>query len=106
MILQLGFSHSSSGILLYFDSVALGPFAHELSHNLAAGQLGDLVNQGNTTFEALVLCDAGGDPVLDVSRRDLALGGFLEGYVGAWPFTTATGEGLDVLLLRVKRERR
>lgn len=100
MILQLGLGHGTCGILLYFDSVALGPFAHQLTHNLAAGQLGDFINDGNAAFETLMLCDAGGDPVLDVSSGDLALGGVLEGYVGAWPFATATREELDALLLR------
>ena len=100
MILQLGPGHGTCGILLYFDGVALGPFAHQLAHNLAAGQLGNFIDDGNAAFETLVLCDAGGDPVLDVSGGDLTLGGLLESYVGAWPFATATEEKLDVLPLR------
>lgn len=65
--------HRRRAILQHLLGIPLGPLLHQLADDLAAGQLGHLVDEGDAADQPLVLCDARGGPVLDVLGRDFAL---------------------------------
>lgn len=67
--LQLG----QAALLLEHGGITLRPLAHQLAHNLAAGQLGHFVDESDTSLEMLVARYACCDPVLDVSGGNLLL---------------------------------
>ena len=48
-----------AALLLNLRRIPLRPVSHRLSLDLATRQLRDLVNEYNTSDEALVLCDSG-----------------------------------------------
>lgn len=94
--------HSALGParLFHLGRVALRPLAQELADNLAAGELGHGVDKGHAAGDALVLGDAGGDPVLNVAGLDLALGDVLDLDVGAGELFVVAGMLVSFAIFR------